>query len=178
MKLLRIFDSSFPRKIAAILTAALAVAATQYSQTRRPPRVITTLTDVVNAMQFSPDGHMLALRFGPGDQTLAFALTDGTVSVWDTRKGALSFELKKAKGAVNAIAFSRDGTLMATGGDDRTATIWEVASGKARRVLKGHDLAITSLAFSPDGTMLAVGSGNASVVLWQVAGGKLDRVLK
>jgi WD40 repeat protein len=123
-------------------------------------------------------GEVSALRFGPQDQMLAFARTDGTLSVWNPQNNALSFEARKHQGAVNAIAFSRDGTLVATGGDDRTAIIWEVASGKARRTLKGHDLAIASLAFSPDGAILAVGSGNASVVLWQVAGGKLDRVLK
>lgn len=123
-------------------------------------------------------GEVSALRFGPQDQTLAFARTDGTVGVWNPQNNALNFEARKHQGAVNAIAFSRDGTLMATGGDDRSAIIWEVASGKARRTLKGHDLAIASLAFSPDGAILAVGSGNASVALWQVAGGKLDRVLK
>ena len=123
-------------------------------------------------------GEVSALRFAPQDQMLAFARTDGTLSVWNPQNNALSFEARKHQGAVNAIAFSRDGTLMATGGDDRTAIIWEVASGKARRTLKGHDLAIASLAFSPDGAILAVGSGNASVVLWQVASGKLDRVLK
>jgi len=123
-------------------------------------------------------GEVSALRFGPQDQMLAFAATDGTLSVWNPKNNALSFEAKKHQGAVNAIAFSKDGTLMATGGDDRTAIIWEVASGKTRRTFKGHDLAIASLAFSPDGATLAVGSGNASVVLWQVASGKLDRVLK
>src|SRR5437763_223776 len=78
-------------------------------------------------------GEVSALRFGPQDQTIALARTDGTVSVWNAQNGALGFELKKHQGAVNAIAFSRDGRLMATGGDDRTAIIWEVASAKVRR---------------------------------------------
>ena len=94
------------------------------------------------------------------------------------RAGTLNFEVEKHSAAVNAIAFSRDGALMATGGDDRTAIIWETATGRSRRTLKGHDLSITSLAFSPDDATLAVGTGNASVVLWQVDKGKLDRVLK
>jgi WD40 repeat protein len=88
------------------------------------------------------------------------------------------FESKKHSAMVNAIAFSTDGKLMATGSDDRTAIIWEVGSGKVRRTLKGHDFTATSLAFSPGGDLLVVGSGNASVVLWDVATGKLNRVMR
>lgn len=122
-------------------------------------------------------GEVTALKFGSHDQLLAIGRKDGSVGVWNVN-GQLVFDARKHGSAVNAIAFSNDGVLMASGGDDRTAIIWEVASGKTRRSLKGHDLAITSLAFSPDATELAVGSGNASVVLWQVEKGKLDRVLK
>ena len=118
-----------------------------------------------------------ALQFRSPDQ-IAVGRKDGTVSVWNIPTAALSFEAKKHDSAINAIAFSADGTLLATGGDDRTAIIWDMSTGKTRRTLKGHDLAITSLAFSPDATTLAVGSGNASVVLWRVDTGKLDRVLK
>jgi WD40 repeat protein len=118
-----------------------------------------------------------ALQFKSPDQ-IAVGRKDGTVGVWNIANGSLTFEAKKHDSAINAIAFSADGTLMATGGDDRTAIIWDLSTGKPRRTLKGHDLAITSLAFSPDATSLAVGSGNASVVLWRVETGKLDRVVR
>ena len=122
-------------------------------------------------------GGASALQFKSPEQ-IAVGRKDGSVSVWNIASPSLSFEAKKHDSAINAIAFSADGTLMATGGDDRTAIIWDLSTGKTRRTLKGHDLAITSLAFSPDATTLAVGSGNASVVLWRVETGKLDRVLK
>ncbi|HXI22558.1 MAG TPA: hypothetical protein VNG71_01705 [Pyrinomonadaceae bacterium] len=122
-------------------------------------------------------GGASALQFKSPDQ-IAVGRKDGTVSVWNIATESLSFEAKKHDSAINAIAFSADGTLMATGGDDRTAIIWDLTTGKTRRTLKGHELAITSLAFSPDATTLAVGSGNASVVLWRVETGKLDRILK
>ena len=98
--------------------------------------------------------------------------------LWDLQTGAPNLQLKKHSATVNAIAFSPDGTMMATGGDDRTVIMWETVSGKSRRTLKGHDLTVTSLAFSPDGDLLAVGSGNASVILWDARTGKLNRVLK
>jgi WD40 repeat protein len=122
-------------------------------------------------------GEVSALQFGPRDR-IAIGRKDGSAGLWSISRGTINFELRKHTAAVNAIAFSDDGSLIATGGDDRTAVIWESSSGKSQRTLKGHDLAITSLAFSPNGMLLAVGSGNASVVLWQVEKGKLDRVLK
>jgi WD40 repeat protein len=122
-------------------------------------------------------GEVSALQFARSDR-IAIGRRDGAVSVYSLAGGALILELKKHTAAVNAIGFSDDGTLMATGGDDRAAIIWETGSGRALHTLKGHDLAITSLAFSPDGATLAVGTGNASVVLWHVAKGKLDRLLK
>jgi WD40 repeat protein len=87
-------------------------------------------------------------------------------------------EFRKHENVVNALAFSPDGTTLASGGDDRTAILWDIASGRAKRTLKGHDLTVTSLAFSPDGLTLASGSGNAAVVLWNVTNGKLDRILR
>jgi WD40 repeat protein len=71
-----------------------------------------------------------ALRFEPQNRMLAVAWIDGTVLLWDLENKAPSFESKKHQGPVNAIAFSQDGRLMATGGDDRIAIIWEVAQGK------------------------------------------------
>ena len=143
-------------------------------------------TDSVVNVWATNDGRLLtkiaisgasALQFKSSDQ-IAVGSKAGTVSIWNVANASSSFEAKKHDSAVNAIVFSPDGTLMATGGDDRIAIIWDLGFGKPRRTLKGHDLAITSLSFSPDATRLAVGSGNASVVLWRVETGKLDRVLK
>lgn len=119
-----------------------------------------------------------ALRYAPASRTLASANGSGVVSLWDLQTGSLTLQLKKHSGAVNAIAFSADGSWLATGGDDRSVIIWDVATGKAQRTMKGHDLTVTSIAFSPDGSLLASGAGNASIVLWDLPSGKLNRVMK
>lgn len=148
------------------------VAAASHGQVK-----VWSTDDGVLRQTMAAGGVVSALQFGPANQ-LAIGRKDGSAGLWSLSRGTINVELRKHSAAINAIAFSADGTLVATGGDDRSAIIWECGTGKARRTLKGHDLAITSLAFSPDGAVLAVGTGNASVVLWQVEKGKLDRVLK
>ena len=70
------------------------------------------------------------------------------------------------------MAFSPDGTRLASGSFDQTIRIWDAASGVELGILKGHLGRINSVAFSSDGTRLASGSGDNTVKTWEVASGK------
>ena len=78
-------------------------------------------------------------------------------------------ELSGHRGTVFSVAFSPDGTRLASGSGDSTVRLWEVATGTQVRELSGHGGAVFSVAFSPDGTMLASGSRDATVRLWDIA---------
>ena len=122
-------------------------------------------------------GRVVDLSFSPDDRMLA-TTAGNEINLFDSHSGTLIRTLAKHEAAVNAVAFSSNGRLLASGSDDRTAIIWEIDSGKSKHVLKGHDQTVRAVAFSPDGRFLASGSGNASVVLWDVASGRLNRVLR
>ena len=70
------------------------------------------------------------------------------------------------KDAVNSIAFSTDGQLLASGSKDGTIILWNPLTGKNIRSLKGHNGSIYSVAFSPDGKRLASVSVDEKIILW------------
>ena len=66
------------------------------------------------------------------------------------------------------VAFSPDGTRLATGSAARGARVWDAASGQQLLEVR-HDHQVTAVAFSPDGTRLATGSDDKTARVWSVA---------
>ncbi len=80
-------------------------------------------------------------------------------------------------GSVFAVAFSPDGTLIATSSGDQTARLWDTATGRIVRTFTGHTSRVAGVAFSPDGTLIATSSGDQTARLWDTATGHIVRTL-
>src|SRR5437763_14460514 len=74
-------------------------------------------------------GPVWGLAFSPDGGTLAMALDNGTVKLWDVPSGEVRLTLEAHKGAVWAVAFSPDGQTLATASSDSTIRLWDPATG-------------------------------------------------
>jgi len=114
---------------------------------------------------FSPDGTLLAA--GSGNDVLLRAASDGT----------LVTTLSGHSAAITALAFSRDGAMLASGSADFTVKLWKVPSGDPIRTLGGlaggHSNTVISVAWSPDGARLISSGMHDKTYLWRVSDGTI-----
>jgi WD40 repeat protein len=121
----------------------------------------------------SPDGTTLA---GVG------AEEERVVRLHDARTGTP--RLREVAGhmrPVVGLAFSPDGSLVASASHDGTARLWDVATGQLVHTLPVSHWWARAVAFSPDGTLLATAGDEAllhgTAKLWYVATGQHRRTL-
>ena len=102
----------------------------------------------VAAAALSPDGRWLAT---------AGRATHDSILITDVANPSAAAQVavsSEPHGALHAIAFSHDGSKIASGGDDRTVQIWDAATGRRLAGPFNHPQTVRSVQFSPDGTRL------------------------
>lgn len=76
----------------------------------------------------SPDGYnIMSMALSPDGRIVAMSSTTGSIRLFDAISGKSVGPLNGHSGYVPAMAFSPDGTRLATGSLDTTAVVWDVA---------------------------------------------------
>lgn len=134
---------------------------------------VATLTDT----EIDPV-EVQSLAFHPHADVLACANMHATVNLWDTgthEKLATLIDpigyTKSPRKSVESVAFSRDGSTVATSHEARKVRIWDLSTGDIISTIDGLELSVSDLAYSPDGSLLAGGTASlrtrdGQVKLW------------
>ncbi|KIK33107.1 hypothetical protein CY34DRAFT_100201, partial [Suillus luteus UH-Slu-Lm8-n1] len=123
--------------------------------------------DIIWSMSYFPDG-----------QRMISGSSDKTARQWDLKAGKEIEEARSVcEGRVWAVAVSRDGRWVATGGGDWNPVaaelkVCEVETGIVK-TFKGHSEEISCIDISADNTQLASGSFDKTVRIWNMNTGKL-----
>jgi WD40 repeat protein/DNA-binding SARP family transcriptional activator len=122
-------------------------------------RVVLTVRDDGGAVEWTqtPQGRSIFVTEGPEES--------GVVSIRDATTGEVIRSWHGHDVDVNDVAFSRDGSMLATTGDDGYLRIWETTTGeKLAEVTGGSADVVWGPSFSPDGTLAAAAWRDKGVV--------------
>ncbi|HEY4055931.1 MAG TPA: WD40 repeat domain-containing protein, partial [Kofleriaceae bacterium] len=120
-----------------------------------PSRVLTTYTDQLLSLAWSPDEKQVVIVGHEHD----LVLVDVTTNTIRRMRGHTD--------ALYTVEWSPDGKRLLSASDDATARVWTVADGSSV-VLRGHDDDIYRARWSPDGRLVSTASFDGSVRIWPV----------
>ncbi|MBI1291001.1 hypothetical protein GC173_07115 [bacterium] len=110
-------------------------------------------------------GGVRAIAFS--DVSDRLATSDGnTIKIWDVaalESGPVPTNPPTLSGhsaLVTSLAFSADGTRVASGSEDGTARVWNWSSRSQTNLIANGGVAVLGVAFSPDGTRVLLGDRN------------------
>src|SRR6266567_6049194 len=103
--------------------------------------------------------------------TLLLVLLCGVFSSTKAQKPELVVQTSHTDKIVS-LAFTADGSILASGSRDSTVKLWDTKTGHELRTLRGHSKVVNALAFSFDGRWLASGSRDETIRVWNVESGQ------
>ena len=120
----------------------------------------------------------LTLAFHPDQNHQQFVTggADGKARLWTYEGNPLPHaEMSHGDSGIHNIAYSADGSLIASGDTEGNLAVWSAKSGEQHFFIKAHGPPVNVLAFSHDGKLLATASFDHLVRLWDVSTGSMLR---
>ncbi|MEX0977524.1 MAG: hypothetical protein WDZ48_01655, partial [Pirellulales bacterium] len=123
-------------------------------------------------IDFPATGTVSSVAFAPDGSWFVTAGQDKRAHLWDRATGKERMAIDHPE-AIDAVAVSHDGRLVATGAGDGVVRIFRVEDGKVLHELKGHLDRVLSVAFSPrDSRWLLSSSRDHTARVWDASAGR------
>jgi WD40 repeat protein len=181
------------------------------SNAEQPPKKLWEAPGEGRGVAFHPDGRRLVallsvgdgavirdvtrgevVRRVPGAGVLAFhpdgqrlvTVSNGRLILWDLGADKQVRTFEGLEQDLYGVAFSPDGTLLATGGGTFVRErfsgtlkpgelkVWETGTGRLVHDLRGHSGIVRDVAFSPDGKRLVSAGHEGIVKIWELVHGQ------
>ena len=149
----------------------------------------TFQTGIFVKLALSPDAKRCALsgraiRRGKSIALLSIPRNvpgkQSSVAIWSVDRRIAETTLRGREKCVHSMAFSPNGSVIATGENNGAVRIWQLPTGVPLPVdSKAHSGPVTGLAFSPDGRLLATGAiFDPEAKVWDTRSGELVTTLR
>jgi hypothetical protein len=133
------------------------------------PAAVSTAEPV--AVLSGNSGGVWSVGFDPSSDTIAMAVEDGTVRLWDLPTKSVKATIDAHRGNIWWVRYAPDGKSMATAGDDGEIKLWQSGEASPLETFK-HSNAIRGLTFTHDGRRLYAGDRAGGVRVWALGSDK------
>jgi len=133
-------------------------------------RIRNTQTGERLAQPLLHDDFVRSVVWSPDNRLLISACENGQICFWSAPTGAqLGSPLQAHRNAINCMAISPSGSLLASASRDHTARLWSTVTRQPFGRVLQHSDKVYTVAFSPNGQFVATGGREKIVFLWDIS---------